>query len=752
MPVNVIGTLKPKNNGKFPVAEAVDIKVKGDMRLDEVLENKADLVTLNFALSGKANNSDINSLQAQIDLIITPVTQDAEVQNARVGSDGTSYVSLKSRLDTENSILTSRIDKTESVLSDTEEVNISNYNISQYGISSTYNTWANSDLWESIFIPIDGKTTGITITANSLTNAVVAMLKTRPSSTDIGLTPDYATGSSRISISAGDTLTLYPPNDCAYLWVEISYNSTDHTPDSITKGTISIDRIESEITDLQSEVETLESSLTELLNIDTDDYGKSQYGIGSSLGTWLNNDKWETIFIPIDKYVKGMTVTAGSNYTAIAMLKTRPQASDIGSEPNYATGGSRVTINAGESSSFNIPNDCHFLWVELGYDGTDHAPDSIVEKREKTYEAQLPPIGLHTMPESEGQLNMVKRCRQLTDIKWTPAVDLPRLMREQKSYPYDNDYGEYYEGTFKAGTEYTGVPYGRANDITSYGYTTGFVGLDVSLESFISSISNAGSMLSKTSTFNLADHASTKYAVVCSAFTCYALNVSYVPTSDIPNINGLSLIGKIDDNGTRLNSKLLKLGDVLNLQSYHTAIITDIIYDIDGNVVAVELSEATVAGLADKNYSDGQVGGVCRRKGWSLEMFYTAWGDYSLYRYSKISSIPYTPSPYVNVGDEFDMYNVVNYPCMPYMGENFKYKEGYIPNTDVVIAPNLGFEYLRVFKDGTEITGSPFVVTSETEKISVGFSAAGEYTAYLCNMDNGDNTRMSYKCHWSVAT
>lgn len=39
MPVNVIGTLKPKNNGKFPVAEAADIKVTDDLRLDEALEN-----------------------------------------------------------------------------------------------------------------------------------------------------------------------------------------------------------------------------------------------------------------------------------------------------------------------------------------------------------------------------------------------------------------------------------------------------------------------------------------------------------------------------------------------------------------------------------------------------------------------------------------------------------------------------------------------------------------------------------------
>ena len=101
MPVNVIGTLKPKNNGKFPVAEAVDIKVTEDLRLDKALENKADLKTLNYALENKADKTTTTALQAQIDNIVGGSTEDSEVINARVGEDGTSYNTLKSRLDTE---------------------------------------------------------------------------------------------------------------------------------------------------------------------------------------------------------------------------------------------------------------------------------------------------------------------------------------------------------------------------------------------------------------------------------------------------------------------------------------------------------------------------------------------------------------------------------------------------------------------------------------------------------------------------
>ena len=129
MSVQVIDTLKPKNNGSFPVAEAADIAVSSEQRLPEALAEKADasaLAETNVTVAQKANTSDVEALaatvnekadisdltslsndvdtaaanlQSQINEIVTPVTQDAEVQNARVAADGASYASLKARLD-----------------------------------------------------------------------------------------------------------------------------------------------------------------------------------------------------------------------------------------------------------------------------------------------------------------------------------------------------------------------------------------------------------------------------------------------------------------------------------------------------------------------------------------------------------------------------------------------------------------------------------------------------------------------------
>lgn len=124
MPVEVIATLKPKNNGKFPVAEAVDIKVSDNLRLDKALENKADLSSVNFALAGKVNASDFTTstanLQGQIDQIVISASAEGvvapEVTAARVGADGTSYATLKERLDDESATVNAELTDVNSAL------------------------------------------------------------------------------------------------------------------------------------------------------------------------------------------------------------------------------------------------------------------------------------------------------------------------------------------------------------------------------------------------------------------------------------------------------------------------------------------------------------------------------------------------------------------------------------------------------------------------------------------------------------
>ena len=62
-----------------------------------------------------------------------------------------------------------------------------------------------------------------------------------------------------------------------------------------------------------------------------------------------------------------------------------------------------------------------------------------------------------------------------------------------------------------------------------------------------------------------------------------------------------------------------------------------------------------------------------------------------------------------------------------------------------------GYAYLRVFKDGNEISGSPFDVPANAQYIDLTEISAGSYTAYLCNIQDNAVTDLTIACHWTIA-
>lgn len=110
MAVNVIDTLKPKNDGSFPIVEAVDVAVSSSQRLPAALAgkvNQSDFETLSDTVLSKANASDVTiaiaNLQGQIDQIIISASAESiiapEVVAARVNIYGVPHTTLNERID-----------------------------------------------------------------------------------------------------------------------------------------------------------------------------------------------------------------------------------------------------------------------------------------------------------------------------------------------------------------------------------------------------------------------------------------------------------------------------------------------------------------------------------------------------------------------------------------------------------------------------------------------------------------------------
>lgn len=423
----------------------------------------------------------------------------------------------------------------------------------------------------------------------------------------------------------------------------------------------------------------------------------------------------------------------------------------------YAPTTSAATVGA-DMTAVEIPNGAayaRFTYYNGNYDvppltifglrGEKSLPARIDKLERDSYAA----MGLHTIPQSQGVLNAIKRARQMTDIEWTPAVDLPRACTLGGAYSRVGAIA--FENVFKAGVTYRGIPYSRSDiNAAAWGYDTMTVGLDVPFSAFVTAAASPDSVIAEESEYQTGGGSprSVFFGTICSGLVCYALGIDHLYlTADMPSIPGMARVGALISNGVRFNINTLRLGDLLLKTGFHVSMVTDIISD-GGVVTAVEVAEATTGGdVANTQKTGGPVGGVCRRAVWPVEEFFSWWRDYIVYRYAYIDDVPYTPDPYVRVGTEGWMIHYDKMPVIPYMGEGFVYKAGSVYSDALVIMAAADFATLRIYKDGALF--AELAVGGQTS-IDGGFSEAGQYEAYLCNLSGGNEVNRSVSCHWSV--
>ena len=263
---------------------------------------------------------------------------------------------------------------------------------------------------------------------------------------------------------------------------------------------------------------------------------------------------------------------------------------------------------------------------------------------------------VHAVPENQGVQNALDRAYLLTDTEWTPVADVPGVQKINSVYtvvPFVSD------------LTYQGIPYSGVT------YNDCYVGLNVSLESFLTALKNKNSVLYTENLSATNPKAATYFGTVCSKFAQYVLDIpgSY-NTTNMPYIPGMETIAlphayTIDQ---------IKLGDVILDPDKHAAVCTDILYDADGNVAYIEISEAVLPRL--------------RRMLWSPQEFFSHFSSYGLYRYQLIDQVSAQKAPDVDK----------SYALMPRFGDKYNYK---VSDTEgIVDILESGYSRAVIYRNG----------------------------------------------------
>ena len=202
-----------------------------------------------------------------------------------------------------------------------------------------------------------------------------------------------------------------------------------------------------------------------------------------------------------------------------------------------------------------------------------------------------------------GQLAAVKRADQLTGFKFTPVTDgMDSALAKTSAYT-----------TFEKGKEYQGIPYSSCESNDK------FICENVSFETLLTALANPDSVL-YTKDIKDASNGSTYYGMVCNSLVRYSYGIELrCNTANWKDLPGISQIGETKNltvNDARIADSLWRSG--------HVAMITDILKDDNGKVVAIEVSEA--------------VRQTAKRRVYKAEDVFS---NYTiLYRYDNLKSVP----------------------------------------------------------------------------------------------------------------
>lgn len=291
-----------------------------------------------------------------------------------------------------------------------------------------------------------------------------------------------------------------------------------------------------------------------------------------------------------------------------------------------------------------------------------------------------------------GAMNAVKKAYQMTDLPICPMSVLSA-----------NKYKNY-----QPGKEAKGLIYSSVKELDC------FVGHDVSFHTFMTALHNPQSVLYSERVDTFPYHGANcmaYYGTVCSSLVTYALGLNITQRSaDIPVADYMELVQKQD-------AKNIRVADVL-WRKGHVALITDIMKNRKGEIIKVEICQASKKGC-NRFYKDGE----------SAFNNMLVKGKWRIYRYKYLyKNTTYTPiNEFVAVGSETKLSFKYNDDICTSKGD----KACYVTGENVILNVFGGGDKVEIYKDS--IFYKEILINQKNTNVVLEKYPYGDYQARVVN-------------------
>lgn len=257
-----------------------------------------------------------------------------------------------------------------------------------------------------------------------------------------------------------------------------------------------------------------------------------------------------------------------------------------------------------------------------------------------------------------GRLNAQKIAKQLTALRWTTTAS---------GMPNASD-----SNTIASGTTVTGAPYSSAS------VEDGYIGISISLYTFLSAVHNPRSVLYTTPSKGYTGYA--YYGTICTSLVCAAWGLPMlITTAAFPKCDFIR----------EVEYPQVELGDML-LGNGHALMVSEVRRDSTGAPTHVRTSESKYNTCVENSLN-------------TYSTFVSTYQSvYKIYRFSDIENVcAYIPSPAVPMMGE-DAGELQFPDVMTCFGDKVTRKYG----TDVVInvLDDTGYSTITVYRNGVQVS------------------------------------------------